>query len=198
LEISIIDNACNADMHAQVFAFLNQPSWAFGWKSHPVNDPFAFWHKHFAGNPRPDHRDQGGLEKQNECAGELAEKAPLLHEHWLQLAKFVKGEHRLVRCYANGMPYGTDGSVHTDSKSESSLTAIYYPHPQWHPDWGGETALFNNARTDLVTSVFPKPNRLLIFPGTIPHGARGVTRVCPVMRITLMYKIELVADAPPA
>jgi hypothetical protein len=33
----------------------------------------------------------------------------------------LKG-HTLLRCYANGMPYGTEGTLHTDSVSESGHT----------------------------------------------------------------------------
>lgn len=42
-----------------------QPGWQFGWKSDPKADPYAFWHKHFAGMQMP-----GGDEP--DCADELA------------------------------------------------------------------------------------------------------------------------------
>lgn len=192
MAISVFDNVLTLDKQADLYAFLNAPTWAFGWKSEARTDMFSFWHKHFAGNARPDHLDQGGLEKPYECASELSRSAPLVHEQWLRVSRLVKEKHVLVRCYANGMPYGSDGSVHTDSVTDRSLTLVYYPHPNWHPNWGGETVLFNGNHTDIVASIYAKPNRLVVFPGTIPHAARGVSRACPVMRITLVFKIELV------
>ena len=102
----------------------------------------------------------------------------------------MKG-HTLMRCYANGQPYGSDGSLHTDSASPRSFTSVYYPHGRWSPNWGGETLFFNQEETDIVASIYPKPNRLVIFSGTVPHVARGVSRICPVLRITLMFKTEL-------
>ena len=50
---------------------------------------------------------------------------------------------------------------------------------------------FNQEETDILASIYPKPNRLLIFSGIVPHVARGVSRICPVLRITLMFKTEL-------
>jgi len=96
----------------------------------------------------------------------------------------------LTRCYANGAPHGSEGSIHTDSVSDQSRTVIYYPHTKWHPNWGGETLFFNKEQTDVVACVYPRPNRLLVFSGTIPHVARSVSRVCPVLRVTLMFKTE--------
>jgi SM-20-related protein len=32
---------------------------------------------------------------------------------------------------------------------------------------------------------------MLMFEGTLPHVARGVSRICPVMRVTLMFKTEM-------
>jgi SM-20-related protein len=55
----------------------------------------------------------------------------------------------------------------------------------------GETVFFNQEETDIIASIYPKPNRLVMFQGTIPHTARGVSRICPVLRITLMFKTEL-------
>jgi SM-20-related protein len=99
--------------------------------------------------------------------------------------------HRLIRCYANGHTYGSDGTLHTDSTRPGTYTCVYYPHQMWHPNWGGETVLFNQDKTDIVACVYPKPNRMVVFDGTIPHVARGVSRICPVLRVTLMFKTDM-------
>jgi SM-20-related protein len=38
----------------------------------------------------------------------------------------------------------------------------------------------------------------VVFPGLIPHVARGVSRTCPMLRITLMFKTRLVLRGSPA
>lgn len=167
--------------------FLMQPGWQFGWKSDPKADRHAFWHKHFAGATMPPGY---AAAPEQDCADDLAIAAPLLHRIWQTLSGGLLQGRRLVRCYANGHPYGSEGTVHIDTRSETGHTAIYYPHLSWEPNWGGETVFFNDDRSDVIAAVYPKPNRLLTFAGAIPHVARGVSRLCPQMRVTLMFKTE--------
>src|SRR5258708_39850337 len=82
--------------------------------------------------------------------------------------------------------------THRLSLSANSRTIIFYPHSAWHPNWGGETLFFNKDQTDVVAAVYPRPNRLLVFSGTIPHVARGLSRVSPALRIPLMLQAERV------
>ena len=186
-----IDNLLQDDQRKQVYNFVNGSGWKFGWKSRTNTDVYSFWHKHFAGAMQPDHPSLDRRAEVYDCADELQRNAPLLHTFWRGLEKTALKGHMLVRCYANGHTYGSDGSLHTDSASSRSFTSIYYPHERWSPNWGGETVFFNSDETDIIASMYPKPNRLVIFSGTIPHVARGVSRICPVLRITLMFKTEL-------
>ena len=138
----------------------------------------------------PDHIIRPGQEQPYDCARELQEKAAVLYNFWRMLEATVLKGHTLLRCYANGQPFGAEGTTHTDSVSPRSYTSIYYPHDKWHSDWGGETVFFDHDRSDIIASVYPKPGRLVVFRGTTPHAARGVSRTCPVLRITLMFKTE--------
>jgi SM-20-related protein len=164
--------------------FLHAGGWAFGWKSQDKTDSFAFWHRHFGGY-RPGTAEHDAYD----CEHELA-AVPIILAFWRHLAEHLLPGHRLIRCYANGAAYGSDGTLHTDSTLPGTYTTIYYPHQRWHPDWGGETVFFNQGKTDIVASVYPHPNRMLMFDGTIPHVARGVSRTCPVLRVTLMFKTD--------
>lgn len=164
--------------------FLSRGGWKFGWQSTPGKDRYSFWHRHFAG-----HR-HGATEKQYACADELRETSPLLHRFWTQLTERVLTGHTLVRCYANAHAYGSDGTLHTDSTAEHGYTAVYYPHKTWFPNWAGETVLFD-ADNDILAAIYPRPNRLAVFRGNIPHVARAVSRVCPALRITLMFKSQI-------
>lgn len=191
--ITIIENLLAPDEQREVLAFLSTPGWQYGWTSREGAGTSSFLHKHFAGAiDRADARSRQELGAPLDCASELAAQAPLLHAFWTKLNRTVFPQHVLSRCYANGLPYGCDGAVHTDSLRPGAYTAVYYPHFDWHPDWGGETVLFNEDSTDILTAIYPKPNRLLVFPGFANHVARGVSRVCPHMRITLMFKVELI------
>jgi SM-20-related protein len=188
--IAVVDDVLPDERRREVNNFLHEGGWRFGWKSDPRKDFFSFWHKHFAGNRNPDNYDMNGAEKQYECAAELHERAAVIYALWNDLAHGVLEGHALVRCYANGAPFGSEGTLHTDSTSPQSYTAIYYPHKKWFPNWGGETVFFNSAKDDIIASIYPRPNRLILFSGIIPHIARGVARSCPNMRITLMFKTE--------
>jgi hypothetical protein len=92
---------------------------------------------------------------------------------------------KLIRCYANGYTYGTDGYFHTDSVRSGDLTVIIFICDEWHRDWGGETVV-DNGKT--YWSYLPRPNRVLVIPSDMPHAARAVSRKCNKLRTTLMYK----------
>ena len=125
-----------------------------------------------------------------ECGGELSETAPLIYDAWLTVRDKIFAGHRLVRCYANAMAYGMDGTVHTDSSDPGNYTAVYYPHERWSPNWGGETMFYNREESRIVGCFYPRPNSVVVFDGRIPHRANGVTRSYAGMRITLMFKTE--------
>lgn len=183
----VVDDLLSETERALVDKFLREDGWKWGWKSHGPTDVFRFWHRHFAG-----HKKLGGKKTEKcPCEDELQRTTPFLFDLWSSLKPNVFVGHTLYRCYANAQSYGSDGTIHTDSNAPNSYTAVYYPHAAWEPNWAGETVLFNDARDDIVASVYPRPNRLLVFLGNIPHAARGVSRTCPVLRVTLIFKSEM-------
>jgi len=189
-----LDNVLPPPLQTQITDLLHSPGWDFGWKSHKQVDIFSFWHKHFAG-----HRNADPVGARNyDCSKELAANAPVIHGFWRYLAeRGVFGKHVLVRCYANAHAYGGEGTLHTDSANPAAFTAIYYANDRWSPNWGGETMLFNREETDVIAVIYPRPNRLFIFPGIVPHVARGLSRSCPLLRTTLMFKFERPGWSPP-
>ncbi|MBA8904023.1 2OG-Fe(II) oxygenase [Phyllobacterium sp. P30BS-XVII] len=189
--ITVVENLLNAHEQQAIYRFLSSGGWGYGWRSHSGEGAQSFWHKHFAGAIGDTVEPQEGKKPNIGCEAELASKAPLLHVFWQQLSQTALKGHVLQRCYANGLPYGNDGATHTDSLEPGACTAVYYPHEKWDPDWGGETILFNQEKDDILAAIYPKPNRLLLFPGFVHHVARGVSRVCPTIRITLMFKTRV-------
>jgi SM-20-related protein len=189
LQIAVRDNFLAEDEQRAVWEFLKGPGWAFG--AYSDQEGSRYFYKHFAGY-RLDPSSEG---KAAAFEDELREGYPLLAAVWDRLKAGPLQGHALARCYANGMPSGVDGALHLDSNIDSHLTTIYYPHLEWHPNFGGETVFFDKAGADIVAAVYPRPNRLTIFSGTIPHVARPVSRRGPDLRITLMFKTLPETDA---
>jgi SM-20-related protein len=182
--VLVVDNVLPEQQRELVDNYLRRAPWQFGWKSASRKDDYSFWHRHFAG-----HR-KSRSEEPYDCAEELLKASPLMFAMWRHLAKTVFRGHTLIRCYANAQSYGTDGTSHKDSKSPTSYTAVYYPHAAWDLDWAGETVIFTDDKSDVLAAIYPKPNRLAVFHGNVLHAARGVSRICPELRITLMMKTE--------
>src|SRR5215831_8294746 len=106
----------------KIWDYLNGPGWETGWKSNQRKDVYSFLHKHFAG-----HRISGE-EKAYNCEEELKRKHELVYIAWTALRQHYLQGHTLIRCYANGMCYGMDGTIHTDAREPGNYTFIYYPN----------------------------------------------------------------------
>jgi len=183
--IKVRDDALPHGLQQAVCAFLKGPGWTYGARSEASPDAVRYWYKHFAGYATDGQDlDRDGFE------AELSH-FPLIDQIWQALKRGPMQGHRLMRCYANCYTYGCEGAVHLDSQIPSHFTAIYYPHMEWRPDYAGETVFFAADGSDIAAAIYPKPNRLIIFPGVIPHVARAITRKCPEPRITLMFKTAL-------
>jgi SM-20-related protein len=183
------ENALPDEVRGNVYNFLHLPGWETGWKSNSKRDGYSFLHKHYAG-----HRKTNA--EAYDCEVELQEAAPVVHDAWLRVRDKIFAGHKLVRCYANALAYGMDGTVHSDASEPGNFTAVYYPHERWSPNWGGETMFYNQGENRIIACFFPRPNSIAVFDGRMPHRANGVTRSYPGMRITLMFKTT--KDVPDA
>lgn len=52
----------------------------------------------------------------------------------------------------------------------------------------GELLFCNDAKTDISAAVLPKPGRIAIFNGEMPHRAKSPTMDCDRLRITIAFK----------
>jgi SM-20-related protein len=183
-DVAIHDDFLTPEEQQVVLSFLRGPGWSHGAYSDPAPDASRYWYKHFAGYVKTgqEARDLARIEN------ELIANAPLIGQVWKKLQSTILPGHTLSRCYANGYPFGAEGGLHLDSNIPTHMTALYYPHLAWHPNFGGETVFFDAAGAEIIASVYPRPNRLVVFAGTVPHVARGISRKCPDLRITLMFK----------
>lgn len=183
--ILIVDHFLGEDRRRRILEYLDQPGWKHGAYSSAAPDAPRYFYKHFAGYQQSAHeaRDPAAI------AAELAMMAPPVADVWADLLRKPLRGQLLSRCYANRMPTGIGGGVHLDSDCKDHLTAIYYPQGDWNADHGGETLFFNRAGNEVIKAVVPRPDRLVIFPGTIPHAARPIYGGAPdAARITLMFK----------
>jgi SM-20-related protein len=107
--------------------------------------------------------------------------APLLKKHF-------GGRFEATRFYCNHHQYGDMLFGHRDCPpGKNEVTALIYANERWEKDWGGETLFFNDD-DDCVGAVTPRPGRLALFHGAIPHRASAPQRDSYVSRLTLAIK----------
>jgi SM-20-related protein len=182
VDLTTLDNFVPPHLQHRLSALMERNIWRYGWKAADTQTGHYFWHSHFAGD-----NDDGG---ETDCEAEL-EGRPLIApvvELWHHVRARLAEDHILVRAYANGHTFGSDGHLHTDSTSPGHFTSIYYAHPRWEPNWGGETVFFDANQVDVVKAVHPLPGRLVHFNGNISHAARSPTRDCPALRSVVVLK----------
>jgi hypothetical protein len=96
--------------------------------------------------------------------------------------------HTLKENYASGYVYGTHHEIHSDYLKESQgVTIMFYLNKIWHVSYAGET-IFVDSFGEITHSIIPKPGRVAIFDGSIPHAAREVSRTCVELRMVATFK----------
>lgn len=112
------------------------------------------------------------------------------------LAAARPGErYRPLRAYTNFAAYGDMLYTHTDCQpGQRQLTALWFLSTHWEPEWGGETMFFDSSG-DAMFCTSPKPGRLVVFDGAIPHAGRPPSRICFTPRYSFAIKFGPVAAA---
>ena len=104
-----------------------------------------------------------------------------------------QGKYEPYHTLVNANNFGDCPMVHTDlptDKSKDCYTIIYYAHNNWHHDWAGETVIMNDAKNDIIESVYPRPGRITVFDSAMPHVARTPTRICTQLRLTVAFRVK--------
>ena len=104
------------------------------------------------------------------------------------------GALRVIRQYANGHTYGLGGRPHLDDHQPGTFTLLYYPNPEWKDGWDGETVYYDE-HGEIAVAIRPRPNRGVFFDSRIPHAGHAPSRLCPELRVTVAYKLQ-VTNAP--
>lgn len=118
-----------------------------------------------------------------------------LYNLWDEVKKHIPYKVRLSRAYVNAHTYGVEDSIHTDdSELNNGITIIVYLCSTWYPEWFGQTIFFSHkdrhSHNDVVQSVMPRFNRVLMFDANIPHCVSPLSRRFSGIRLTCMFKVE--------
>lgn len=162
--------------------FFFDTSWKFGWRSNTIGDSLLHWNKHIAG---------GGKNSREPCDTDLLSQidAGPVARAWATIKEALLPDHSLIRCYGNAHTFGLDGTIHRDNpKDIPMVTTLVYCHRIWPLPWGGETLFYSDDCENINATIFPKPGRVVVFPGSIPHAAKSPSRVCKEPRISLVFK----------
>jgi Rps23 Pro-64 3,4-dihydroxylase Tpa1-like proline 4-hydroxylase len=107
----------------------------------------------------------------------------------------------LESCYINVLSHGVEAHPHIDFYDENSTTVILYLCETWNCYWSGETVFFKNKwvnnpadesfyNNEIIESVLPRKNRMVLFEGNIVHSVRPLSKTCTDLRLTLMFKLK--------
>jgi hypothetical protein len=114
---------------------------------------------------------------------------------WVEVKKHLPENIRLHRGYVNAHSYGVEDCIHIDETDiYEGLTVIVYLCHAWYPEWFGQTCFYqstNKVSNEIVKSVLPKYNRMVIFDKNVAHSVSPLSRRFAGLRLSAMYKVEL-------
>jgi hypothetical protein len=168
-----VNNFFPDELAKKLYDYVKGLNWSYGWRSN-FNMGYGHWNNDIARAGT-----FNGLDVESDIDGVVKEAWDFIKENYLP-------DHILIRCYSNAHTYGVEGYPHTDSRREHDTTIVVYMNKNWKREWGGETMLYVG---DVIEHAeLPSFNKALMFKGNQWHCARGVTRICPEQRLTLMFK----------
>ena len=113
---------------------------------------------------------------------------------FLEYIPNIKYEH--ARSYINLGIVSDVNRIHNDNKTDNK-TVLYYANRDWDPSWGGQTLFLDSSAKDVIKTVTPRPGRIVIFDGRIPHNVLPMNgRAVPSYRFTVALKFELKNNEP--
>lgn len=125
-----------------------------------------------------------------EIALQALRQQPILRITEEAIATFASSAYAPYRAYTNVASYGDMLFTHTDClPGQHELTALWFICEDWDIEWGGETVFFDSAG-EIACAIRPRPGRLVVFDGAIPHAGRPPHRICYHPRYTLAIKFE--------
>jgi len=96
----------------------------------------------------------------------------------------------LEKCYVHSYGMDQKTKTHTDS---TTPTVMLYCNPNWQPNWGGETIIYD-IDNEIKKTIIPKSGRVLIFDGNTMHSGRSTTIGAPDRRYAIVFKFFFLDD----
>lgn len=139
--------------------------------------------------------------KETEYCGFRSKKAEECWEFFKNKVNCGITNNNLESLYFNGLTYGLEAHAHKDSDQDDYVTVITYVCESWNSYWGGETVFFSGDFVDnpadkvfyeheIIKTVIPRYNRVVIFQSKMVHCVRPVTKSFKGLRKTMMFKIK--------
>ncbi|NIE77483.1 2OG-Fe(II) oxygenase [Pantoea sp. Ap-967] len=181
-DICIIDNGISESEHSKILELLTGSVWRYGWPYpySPIDRPC--WHAFIAGTRRDEQQD---------CEQELRERPDwgFLADIWARIKAVHMPTATLLGAYANGQISSQDGPIHRDNTPDApGRTVMLFCSEYWATCWGGELMFYDSGKTVVAASVQPKPKRVVIFNGEVPHAARAPVASCNRLRMSIAFK----------
>jgi len=174
--ILIKDDILPKDQLEGCLHWLEKANWKYGWKSDKAVS-FGHWNVDIT---------KTGVSNTTDISSRLPTTFKRI---WDVVNNEVGGSAKLIRCYSNRHTFGTEGYIHIDTDREEDHTCVIFMNKHWEANWGGETNFYNQDKSEVTLSILPRFGRMVLFQGAVPHCARGLTRICPDVRTTLMFKL---------
>jgi Rps23 Pro-64 3,4-dihydroxylase Tpa1-like proline 4-hydroxylase len=92
------------------------------------------------------------------------------------------------KCYVHSYGMDQKTKIHADN---TTPTVMLYCNPQWQPNWGGETIIYDNEG-EIKKTIVPRPGRLLVFDGNSMHSGRSTTVGAPDRRYVIVFKLSFI------
>jgi len=126
--------------------------------------------------------------------GEEIESKPFA-DLWVEVKKHLPENIRLHRGYVNAHSFGVEDCIHIDETDiVDGLTVVVYLCTAWYPEWFGQTCFYqkyDKINNEIVKSVLPKYNRMIIFDKNVAHSVAPLSRRFAGIRLSAMYKVEI-------
>lgn len=108
-----------------------------------------------------------------------------------QIQEIIKeNQYRLHRAYVNLSTAQDIYHYHVDSTDDLDKTMLYYCNTYWEENWEGETHFGDDNAKEILASVSFKPNRLVLFNGSIPHKSSQPSFFAKEYRFVLTLKFS--------
>lgn len=101
-----------------------------------------------------------------------------------------ENQYRLHRAYVNLSTAQDVYHYHVDSTHDNDKTMLYYCNTYWEENWEGETHFGDDNAKEIIASASFKPNRIVLFNGTIPHKSSQPSFFAREYRFVLTLKFS--------